>query len=345
MALPKVKISEAVELVKLSALSGEPILLVGEPGLGKSSIMDQTRLALGMDMILSHPVTGDSTDAKGFPVTYTKDGEQLADFIPYGDLRFAMKAQKPTLWFIDDLGQAPPSVQASYMQLLLAREINGKAISPHIRFAAATNGRAGRMGVSGILEPVKSRFGTIVELIADIDEFCAWGYKNKLYPTILGYLRFNSKELQNFQANKDMEQSPSPRTWHKLSNLLKTAEASTSLPSQLRHKLIVGAVGEGAAISYTAYEKVYQHLPDIDGIIANPDTFVCPSRPDIIYAIASSLAIKTTIYNIDQIVKLTARMPKQFGAVLMHDARAHCPDIDLTEAYGRWSESIANAHI
>ncbi len=75
-----------------------------------------------------------------------------------------MTATKLTACFIDDLGQATPAVQAAAMQLILARTLNGHRVSDHVVFIAATNRRTDRAGVSGILEPVKSRFATLVEL-------------------------------------------------------------------------------------------------------------------------------------------------------------------------------------
>jgi len=50
------------------------------------------------------------------------------------------------------------------MQLILGRCINGHKVSDHVTFLAATNKKSDRAGVSGILEPVNSRFAAIVEL-------------------------------------------------------------------------------------------------------------------------------------------------------------------------------------
>lgn len=342
MAIPKVRIKDAVELIKLSMRAKKPVMVVGAPGIGKSDVMNQVRLAMGMDLILSHPVVSDPTDAKGMPYCTTVNGKPQADFIPYGDLRFAMETNRPTLWFLDDLGQAPPSVQASYMQLLLAREINGKRISDNITFAAATNGRQHKAGVTGILEPVKGRFGMIFELISHIDDSCEWMYKNGIYPVIPAYLRFDPKQLHNFSPNNDMEQSPCPRTWKALSDLL--LEMGDTLP-QLRQAVVAATVGEGASTTFCTFEKMYGKLPDIDMLLKYPDTFVPPREPDVMYAIASSIATRTTLNTIDNIVLIAQRMPKQYAALMMHDARSVCPDIDLTEAYGRYSEALAGAYI
>lgn len=117
-----------------------PVLLTGAPGVGKSSIVEAAAKQNGFDLILSHPVVSDPTDAKGLPWP-GKDGES-ATFLPFGDLAQALKATRPTVWFLDDLGQASPAVQASYMQLLLARRVNGHKLPDCVTFVAATNRRS-----------------------------------------------------------------------------------------------------------------------------------------------------------------------------------------------------------
>lgn len=343
MATPQMRISEAKHALKICMIAGQPAMIVGAPGIGKSDVVFQVAQSLNYDMILSHPVVNDPLDAKGLPFTFINDlGQQQADFVPYGDLHYAINCTKPTIWFLDDLGQAPPSVQASYMQLLLAREVNGKRISDSITFVSATNGRKDKAGVSGILEPVKSRFALIFELVAHIDDFCSWAYKSNILPTIPAYLRFDTKQLHNFQPSNDFEQSPCPRTWHKLSTVL--TQLGTSYP-ELRTRIAAGAVGEGAALSYCAFERIYGSLPDVNGLIQSPNLFFPPKEPDVLFALCSSIATKTTLANIGNIVQLVSKLPIQFGAMLMQDARSVCPDIELTEAFGEWSESVTHAFI
>src|SRR5580765_2856955 len=104
------------------AIAGrKPILISGAPGVGKSDVVDQSAQLAGADMILSHPAVSDPTDAKGLP--WVVDG--AATFLPFGELHRAINATRPTVWFLDDLGQAMPAVQSSFMQLLLARRVNG----------------------------------------------------------------------------------------------------------------------------------------------------------------------------------------------------------------------------
>ena len=49
----------------------------------KSAIVEEAAQAAQADLILSHPVTADPTDAKGLP--WKVDGRDAATFLPYGE--------------------------------------------------------------------------------------------------------------------------------------------------------------------------------------------------------------------------------------------------------------------
>jgi len=170
------------ELLGATFTARESVLITGAPGIGKSQIVEQAAKDAGADLILSHPAVADPTDFKGLP--WPDKDAASASFLPFGDFHRALSATVPTVWFLDDLGQASPSVQAAAMQLLLARRVNGHVLPDCITFVAATNRRTDRAGVSGILEPVKSRFVTIVELEATLEDWCSWAIDNNVPPKL-----------------------------------------------------------------------------------------------------------------------------------------------------------------
>src|SRR5512146_1594126 len=148
--------SQLQELLSAAIPAREPVLVTGAPGVGKSDIVSQAATAAGAELILSRPAVSDPTDFKGLP--WPDKDANSANFLPFGDFHRALNAAVPTVWFLDDLGQSSPAVQAAAMQLLLARRVNGHILPDTVTFVAATNRRTDRAGVSGILEPVKSRF-------------------------------------------------------------------------------------------------------------------------------------------------------------------------------------------
>jgi hypothetical protein len=71
---------------------------------------------MGWRLVTSQPIISDPVNFKGLPLF--KDGH--AEFLPFGDLLDLMETTEETLWFFDDLIQAPTAVQAALMQLFIA---------------------------------------------------------------------------------------------------------------------------------------------------------------------------------------------------------------------------------
>lgn len=316
-----VKPSELAKELVRTILGGLPVLIKGAPGIGKSDIVGQAAVKADADLILTHPVVSDPTDAKGLPAIV--DGK--AEFLPYGDLRKMMQVKRRTVIFIDDLGQAPAVVQAAYMQLLLAREINGKKISDHVVFVAATNRREDRAGVTGILEPVKSRFASIVELEVNLDDWCAWAYDHEVPAEVIAFIRFRPNLLMDDERpTADIVNRPSPRTVAHFGKLLKNGATSMAF--------LAGAAGEGFAAEFIAFQRTYQSLPSIEEILKHPDKAKVPKEPAALYAVAVALAIRATDKTAGNIMKYAARLPAEFSVLTVRDcvrkcsAVANCPE-------------------
>jgi hypothetical protein len=306
-------------------------LIKGAPGIGKSDIMEQVAKELKMDLIISHPVVSDPTDYKGLPGIV--DGK--AEFLPYGDLRKLMEAKKPTICFLDDLGQAPAVVQAACMQLLLARQINGKAISKHITFAAATNRRKDRAGVTGILEPVKSRFKTIVELEADSDEWIEWAFENEMPAELIGFIHFRPAMLNSDEATADIVNHPCPRTIAAAGQWINLGVTS--------HEVLAGCIGPGAAAELIGFLKVFKSLPNIAAILLDPKKTAVPEDPAARYAVVAALVEKATEDNADRILQYADRLPADFSVLLVRDMIRKDNKIQNTTGFINWSVKHADA--
>lgn len=325
--------AQMIGLVRSMIRARLPIMLTGAPGVGKSDIVAQACEAEGMDVIISHPVVSDPTDAKGLPWPDHDKGE--ATFLPFGELAQAVKAERPTVWFIDDLGQAAPAVQASFMQLILARRVNHHLLPKHVTFVAATNRRTDRAGVSGILEPVKSRFATIVELRPTLDDFKEWWFdKSGLdCPEVPAFLTFKSDMLHNFEPTADLKNSACPRTWAHVGKLL-----AARLPANVEFPAIAGAVGQGAASEFVGFLKLFRELPDPEDILADPKRAKIPTDPSAKYAIVGSLANRATEKNFDRILTYAERMRSEageaeFGVLLIRDSYRRNKKIKETQAF------------
>lgn len=318
-----------------------PVLITGAPGVGKSAIVAQACALAGARMILSHPVVSDPTDFKGLP--WAKDGAESATFLPFGEMHEALNATEPTVWFLDDLGQASPSVQAAAMQLILARRVNGHKIPDCVTFIAATNRRGDKAGVQGILEPVKSRFASIIELGVSLDDWCNWAISEDLPIELISFIRFRGGKgsgrdphdqglLHNFVPSADMTNSPCPRTWANVARLM-----ALDLPTELQFEAFKGAVGEGAATEFLAFLEIRKNMPSLDAILLDPQNAEMPKEIGVKWAVAVGLAARATSSNFDRIAIYCERMRAsgmgEFAVLCIRDAMRRTPEVKQTASF------------
>ena len=326
---------QLLETIKFAIENKFPILIKGPPGTGKSEICIQACTDTNTDLIISHPVVSDPTDFKGLPFPI-KDGTE-ATFLPFGDLLELIKAKRSTAFFLDDLGQAPASVQAACMQLLLARKINGHMVSDHVVFLAATNRRQDKAAVQGILEPVKSRFASIVELEVNIDDWVVWAIEHNMPTEIIAFIRFRPNLLHDFKPTSDIVNTPNPRTVAFVGSMM-----NKGIPQNTEYEVIAGAAGEGFAAEFLGFLKVYKELPDIDRLIANPDKAKVPTEPDILYAVCGALSAKANKKNFANVVRFIERLPGEFQVLVMKDAIPRSAALANTKTFADWASKQAD---
>lgn len=329
------KPSQLARLLATAIEYTESTMLVGAPGIGKTAIVDQAAALAGIkpaNIIREYGVSADPTDAKGLGWVSMIHDKPTANFIPFGNLDRIIHATEPTLFFMDDFGQSPPTVQASYMQLIHGRHTAaGQNISPFVTFIAATNRKEDKAAVSGILEPVKSRF-SIYHMAFDLDDFCAWGLENGLATEGIAFCRAREGLLADWKAVPDMVNSPCPRTMERAIRKLDRA-----YPRDLEYIALAADIGPGAAAEMTAFLKVARNIPSLDSIILNPDTAPVPEEPDALFTISTGLARKATPANFDAILTYGARMSPEYGVLIVQDARRRDPNVQNTQAFIRWS--------
>ncbi len=319
------KPSELSALLARTIPAGLPVLIKGAPGVGKTDIVRGACESAGADLLISHPVVSDPTDYKGLPAIV--DGQ--AEFLPFGDLRLIMSADRLTVCFLDDLGQAPQCVQAAAMQLILARRVNGHTVSDSVTFLAATNRRTDRAGVTGILEPVKSRYCTIIGLESDLDDWCGWALANNVPPELVAFVRFRPALLHDFKPTSDIVNSPCPRTVANVGRLLQAGIAG--------FEPIAGAAGEGFATEFIGFLQIWRKLPSPDAVLLNPDTADVPTDPATLYAICGALAVRASDQTAGRLLTYARRMPAEFGVLLVRDSIRKAPEVQNCAEFIRWA--------
>ncbi|CAK0745406.1 hypothetical protein CCP3SC15_1390002 [Gammaproteobacteria bacterium] len=221
------------------------------------------------------------------------------------------------------------------MQLLLARRVNGHKISDHVVFVGATNDTKHMAGVAGMLEPVKSRWHSIVSLEVSLDDWCVWALDHGQPAEIVAFVRFRPGLLHDFQPTRELINSPCPRTVAEVGKWLNIGERSRDV--------IAGAAGEAFAIELTAFLQMYGSLPNLDSILLNPEQALVPTEPATLYAVITGLARKATPGNAERLFRYLKRLDKEFQVCCVHDIDRTAPPVRETRAYIDWSVRNADA--
>lgn len=326
------KPSQQYDLQMALVPAHHPHLIVGQPGVGKTDITMQVCKALGYRTIVSYPVVADPTDASGIPFP-DREGTH-ARRLPIGQLNDVLTARKPTVWVLDDLGQAPPATQAAYMQALLARRIGDEAIPDCVSIVACTNRTTDRAGVHTLLEPVKSRFVTIVTVEPDFEDWRTWALKQKDFPfELIGFVQLRQDCLRDFKPTGSMENTCSPRTLHSVAKLMQA-----KVPAHLEYEAFSGAIGSGRAAELRGYLQVYRNLPDLDDIVRNPKKAEVPEKPDVRCALAVGLANIACEKNFGAICTYAGRLPEDYDVLCVTMALRKVPALITTKAAEDWAE-------
>ena len=328
----------AAELTRKFAENKLNIMFTGMPGIGKTALMDLIGDQLNYTVIKFHPVISDPTDFKGMPWVFAdKDGKEHAVFVPFNQLEALINATGPVLCVIDDFGQAAGAVQAACMQLLHGGELCGKKISKHVRFVACTNRKQDRAGVTGMLEPVKSRFHGIFELVPELDPWIDYMTTVGVSPMLVAFMRNRPMWLtggdDGWAPASDIVNQACPRTIHHLSDMINLGfDKVTAAVSY------AGAVGPEMGNEYFTFEQLVTRMPDLDRVCNDPLNAELPNTPDIGYAMLGALHSRMTRANLKNIYVYIGRaFTKELQAVFHFDLPKFESKLTKHEAYIRWA--------
>jgi hypothetical protein len=264
------------------------LFLSGPPGVGKSSVVQQVCEEKQVKEVDFRLAQCDPTDLRGFLYVSKKDGREEARWIAPSVLPQAERDGEKGILFLDEILLAPPAVLNAAYELILDRRLGEYRFPEKWKIVAASNRFQDKAGVQRLPAPLLNRFIKI-DFTPDFDEWKIWAIQNNISDDIIAFLVFKPDLfVQLPERLKGDEPFPTPRSWHFLSNILKS-----NFSDEILFELATGTVGEGAATEFFAYrnsvgrintilEKIEQK--QFDGLDDLP--------PDVLHGINVYLASK-----------------------------------------------------
>jgi len=284
-----------------------PLMIWGQPGIGKSDIVADVAQSQGRPLIDIRLPLLEPTDMRGIPyladVKITgADGVVLQDTkgvdITNKEFRWSPPSDLPTdqmsnaLVFFDEISAAPPSVQAATYQIILNRRIGSYKLPDNVVMVAAGN-RVRDKGVAyNMPTPLANRF-VHVTLEANVDDWKMWALQNQISSDVVGYLNFQPQDLNNFNPSQASFAFATPRTWSFVSDLLQESKDGIDydpIDDQTLSDLIRGTVGEASGLKFITYRKHTASLPAPRDILNGKVTKIKDPRPDVMYALIVALS-------------------------------------------------------
>ncbi|MDH3664567.1 MAG: MoxR family ATPase [Alphaproteobacteria bacterium] len=307
----------------------------GPPGIGKSDVVAQVakerhgRNGASADawFLDVKPAQRDPVDFTGLPVPDME--ARVTNWLRPGFL----PSEGGGILFLDELTAATPQVQNVLLELILQRKIGDHRLPDGWSIVTAGNGAKDRAYAATLGTAMANRL-IHLEAIADLDDWCRWALDAGLPVLLIAFMRFRPTLLHQFDPQSDEKAFPSPRSWAAVGKIL-----AQRPPAEIRLSLLRGAVGEAAAVQLEAFLDVYQALPSIDQVLADPDNAPVPgvSEPAARYAIAAALTERASAQSIQPIATYAGRLPAELAGMVMLGSIRRDPEIRDTRPFISWA--------
>ena len=267
-------------VMRAAGRAGVATLLWGDPGIGKSSLMQGLADADGLPMETVMASLREPADFAGLPVVQPQGVELSA---PSWATRLA--AVEDGYLFLDELTTAPPAVQAAALRVVLDRVVGDLRLPRGIRVVAAANPPENAADGWALAAPMANRFLHIDHkpLNDDWIDGMTTGFQVPTSGRVLDYSptaqAASRAEVASFiRTRPDLLHAlpkddaatgrawPSHRTWTMTADVLALLDPGDTPATLLA---ATGLVGEGAGTEYIAWRSL-NDLPDPAEVLHDP---------------------------------------------------------------------------
>ncbi|MER6348055.1 AAA family ATPase [Streptomyces sp. NPDC001595] len=289
---------EQLEALTLAVAADLPVLLWGEPGIGKTAAL--TQLAASLDLPLTTVIASvhEPTDFSGLPIV---GDDPAVRGVPMAPPQWAVELVRAGrgLLFLDELSTATPAVQAALLRVVLERKVGALQLPPGVRIVAAANPRASAADGWELSPPLANRFVHLYwvhdreVVVRGLGGVWPRAELPRLAPELLpeavayarravcGFLEARPTLIHRLPSTETRRGGawPSPRSWEAAMTLLAFGTAA-SVSREVLALLVRGAVGDGPGLELLAHLD-RMDLPDPETLLADPAAAELPERGDL----------------------------------------------------------------
>ena len=330
-SFPSTSIGSVTPIVKVLLKAGVIPLLIGKPGIGKSSLTQAIAKSSKLKVIDVRLADYDPTDINGFPMI-DQERKKAAYFpldvfptdqdeIPLDPLDG--KPYNGWLLILDEITNCSPAVQSACYKLMLDRAVGQHKLHPKVHIIAAGNGVEDGATAQPMSSAMVSRVA-ILHVHLDSKEWMSWAESANINFMVTAYLKFRPDHTYNFDANKVETPYACPRTWEKLSDSI------PHIPNDMSHKqktaLICSLVGEAFAGDFLTFLEVQKELPTFEQVCTDK-SLEPPKDPSTRFAVMGMIASRTDATTLAKIVPYISKLTEDLQVVFLSELHARNRDL------------------
>ncbi|MFD1815848.1 AAA family ATPase [Rhodococcus gannanensis] len=297
---------DQLEALTLAVSADLPVLLWGEPGIGKTAALTQLAESLGLPLTTVIASVHEPSDFSGLPVL----GDDPATLgVPMAPPDWAVRLVHAGrgLLFLDELSTAPPAVQAALLRVVLERRIGALQLPPGVRIVAAANPPSSAADGWELSPPLANRFVHLhwthdhEVVVRGLGGTWPLATLPRLDPekfsdavvfarrAVCGLLTARPALVHQLPGSQSRRGGawPSPRSWDMTVRLVAFATAA-SASTDVLSLLVRGSVGDGPGFELLAAID-HMDLPDPEVLLADPTAAALPERGDLRQAVLDAV--------------------------------------------------------
>ena len=326
------------DAIKLSVVTGDPLVILGPPGIGKTQIAKQaardlnysyTELLLAGrdigDIMLPYVAKGDSPNAH-LRIHYSPK-------IPHVDNPLF---DGPTLLNIDEVTGAKPMMQNVLLKVLDEWIIGETLLRDDVRIIATGNRSWDHAHVEKIGAPLANR-ANIIHFDPDVEFWLQWGLKNNIHPIVLAWVRFDPTNLFQFDPKQFMSGDyafPAPRSNERISNLCHTKDKD-GISAELFRAEACGAIGQVKGLKFTGFLRIQDQMPDLFDVMDGKTTKI-PDDPSVIHTCLYALIQRADREHFENILGWVGNLPNEWHMMFTNALVNTKPNLIATSAWSDW---------
>lgn len=338
-------IKQAKEALRVGYQSGMPVVFLSQPGLGKSSIVNQfveelatkTGEKVGLiDQIRSSTLN----PSEAGDIRYIKEDVVKAavqEWVPSPARVAKGDIPETGIIFLDEIFDSPIlSMQSVLQQLFLERRLGSAHVADGWYICAASNRLKDKAAASRPSTALINR-AMVLDVEPDADVLYEHFVEIGLSVQTCAYLRFRPDCLSDFNpaARNENMQFLSARSLEAIDNVAKYI--SPDLDEVVQLELYSGVIGSGRGSEYYGFRKIFDKLPSLNAILKDPTNHPVPDEMDVQVAVAQALIHRTDDLNAENVLKFLVRYPTDIGVASIKDLMPRSKKIAMTQTFKTWA--------